>query len=355
MMRNLVNGIAFRRGMTCLAAILMLCGYSYGASAQHITPQREAGADVTIAGMDVNIHASISILNGESKELVYYTSGAATGQKLSELIWTFDNTTMLGGGLSISPLSWLTLNADAWMAVHKDSATMDDYDWLGASGGGGNDRPVDWDHWSHHEDTKVDKAYMLDISAEINTYQNDNFLLKGIVGFKRDFFKWKSSGGTYTYSRNPLNSADAYAYRGYTGTITGLGITYQQEFNTPYLGIGSVWNSGRWQLDGRVIASAWVDVKDKDIHHLRDLTFIEEFEKGKMIAIDLGGSYKLTNNLSLGASYHYQDYSTVKGTTTVINNLTNASTFHGGESAGASHKSHMVSASLKYKFNTWGE
>jgi plasminogen activator len=322
-----------------LMAAFMLCSLSNGATAQHVARQ----ADYNVGSNNVNVHASLGILNGESHEIVDWPEGSDfAGTKLSELIWTLDNVYMIGAGISVRPWSWLTLNFDGWNRINKDSATMDDYDWIGSPYLGTSD----WDHWSHHPNTQLEKGYMLDISAEISAYTDPLFSLKGIVGFKRDYWKWNAYDGSFVYSISCDDDGTCiYDYRGYRGNFTGLGITYEQEFNTPYFGIAAKLNFDKLQLNARLIGSPWVDLETSDTHHQRNPPFVDrgDFERSNMIGLDLGAHYQMTENLSLGAMYHYQEYDETKGFTVRTDET-------GEIPERSSHESDMFSVFMNYRF-----
>jgi len=327
----------FQNGQRGLVAAFLL--FSNGATAQHVARQ----ADYNIGSNEVNVHTSLGILNGESHEIVDRPKGYDfAGTKISELIWTLDNVYMIGAGLSVRPISWLTLNFDGWNRINKDSATMDDYDWIVSPYLGTSE----WDHWSHHPNTQLDKGYMLDINAEISAYTSYSISLKGIVGFKRDYWKWSASDGSFVYSCgdetcSPLN----YDYRGYRGNFTGLGITYEQEFNTPYFGVAAQLNFNQLQLNARIIGSPWVDLETSDTHHQRNPPFVDtgNFDHTSMIGLDLSAHYQMAGNFSLGAMYHYQKYDETTGFT-VRNDET------GEIPERSSHESDMFSVFLNYRF-----
>lgn len=331
------------------------CFVVAAASAQTVTPHQSGGKHVDIGGWSIDTHLSIGLLNGESVESVYYPVGNpfAAGQKISQLNWTLDNVPMIGTGLSLSPISWLRLNATGWWRVAKDSATMDDFDWIGPSGGAGFDRPAQHDFHSHHEKTLLDQGRMIDVNTEITAYNSGHLKVRGIAGYKNDYWKWSAYDGTFTYSLNPNNPFDPYCFRCYTGNFTGLGISYRQEFSTPYLGVGFQGNIDRLQLSGRIIGSNWVDVKATDRHFqnagVNGTRDTADFEKGRMIAVDLEGSYQLTENLSLSALYHFQRYDEVQGflSRTIVDT---GQVINSTQPWGADHESHMVSLALKYRF-----
>ncbi|MDA3832257.1 MAG: omptin family outer membrane protease [Spirochaetales bacterium] len=76
-------------------------------------PVPEAGAESTITmddGIIVSGRVALGLLNGESQEFVYENRST-----VSELIWTFDNIMMLGGGVSVQP--WPGLKTTTICAV----------------------------------------------------------------------------------------------------------------------------------------------------------------------------------------------------------------------------------------------
>ncbi len=329
----------FARSATLLVATALLAVTAApGLAAQPtaVAPNsKEMNGSTTIT---VNKHVivvkgrlSLGLLNGEASELVYDTSD---GSKVSELKWQLNNVPMLGIGGSIIPFPWLTVNADVWFNLSSDNSEMDDYDWL-ISGMG-------WSDWSHHDDTSIDHATMIDINAEIPVLKRNKTTVYGIVGYKRDKFEWSARGGTFVYS--------VYGFRDYTGSFQdGVEvISYEQTYNTPYIGIGFTANLTPITLSGRLIGSTLVDVDDQDHHKLRNLIFDDDFETGNMIGVDLSATYDYTSRLHFIAGFHYQEYGEVKGSTTVTDTTTGAQQTFNGDAAGADNYVDMFTLSVVY-------
>ncbi len=269
---------------------------------------------------------SLGLANGDSGEYVYVPE---LGHKLSELNWGINDVYMLGLGGSVSPLSWLKLNADVWFKLNEGQGTMDDYDWF----------VLDYQYtdWSHHENVDLTKGLIFDINAELTFYQWERSKFFGIAGFKYDNWKWEVHGGDYVYS--------SYYLYDTVGSFPddALAITYEQKFYTPYLGIGfsSDLDPTPITFSGRIIGSTLVSADSKDQHHMRDLVGEDEFESGKMVAFDLAGAYNFTKNFSIQLSYHFQRYYEIKDDGHRLDLTTGELTTYKGAVDGLDHRSDM--------------
>lgn len=306
-----------------------------------IQPEQEASitGEATInnhvVGFEVRLGAGY--LKGESTELVYEPDGS----KMSELIWTLDDIYMFNIGASLHPLKWLKLNADLWTSINDGNSTMDDYDWFVKGG--------DWTHWSHHEDTALDKGYIFDINAELPFYSSGASTFSAFIGYKQDNWKWEAYGGSYVYSR--------YDFRDTVGTFPAgeLGITYEQWWNVPYIGLGYSAEVGLWSFNSRIIGSTLAQPKAEDHHHMRDLLFEDNFDEVSMVAIDLAAGYNFMPNWVFTVAFHYQKYSNTakEGSYTTITDLLTGEQFVSGPEEGppgAGHKATLCSLNLRYTF-----
>ncbi len=291
----------------------------------------------------LNIHKPVIIsgrlgvgyLTGQSYENVYDTD---TGRKVSELDWDLSSVFMLNGGVSVQPFSWLKLNGDVWVKINDGSGDMVDYDWLVE----GLD---DWTHRSYSTDVDLNTGYMIDVNAEFPVLNLQGTNISGFVGYKYDNWEWEARGGTYIYS--------TYYLRDTIGSFpeNEKGITYEQWFHVPYIGIGFNTELTRAFLSGRIIFSPFVQAGDEDHHHMRNLLFEEDFDNGTMIGIDFSGGYHITEQFSLLGSYHYQKYNEVKGDTTITDLTTGRQlAYIPGDAAGAEHYSHLFSITAMYSF-----
>ena len=274
----------------------------------------------------------VGMLSGESHEYAY---NAGSGTKLSELTWSFDSNVMLGVGLSLKANNWLKFNGDVWFKI-TESSSMDDYDWFIENG--------NWTHWSHHDDVDLSSGSMFDINAEFNFFRPDNFTFFGILGFKKDSWAWDGRGGNYIYSVN--------GFRDTTGSFTNgqQVISYEQDFNVPYLGVGLSAEAESFFFTARIIGSAFVDASAEDTHYLRNLHFKDEFSSGTMVGFDVSCSYFFTPGLSVSAAFHYQDYPELKGTSIITDTTTGQRYATSDDTTGLSHSSSLVSLGMQYRF-----
>lgn len=278
---------------------------------------------------------SVSYLSGEAGEYVYVPE---YNHKLSELKWEFEDVYMLNLGASISPASWLTINLDGWINMTEGDNTMDDYDWYYVN--------YDYTHWSHHDQTDMTTAFILDLSADMSFYQYQTSKFYGILGFKYDTYEWEAYGGDYVYSTYYLYDT-VFSMSDSTKVIT-----YEQNYYAPYIGIG--FSSNLWEtplnFSGRFIFSPYVWGDDKDQHHLRSLVFEEDFDSGTMIAFDFAAKYFWTKNFTSWLSFHYQNYDEMKGETTVTDLTTGVKTEYTGDVAGMDSESTLISLGVSLSF-----
>ncbi|MFO7592639.1 MAG: omptin family outer membrane protease [Pseudomonadota bacterium] len=304
---------------------------------------------IVTADNKFELRLSSGVLNGESGEYVYDAYGAYTGipgYKISELQWKLNDVYMLGIGATLPIGDRVDINLDYWKNATEGDGTMDDYDWLYVG--------EDWSHWSHHEDTVVRDVTLFDLSADItfhrfkdrnaSLYQTALF---GIVGYKQDHFDWQSSGGYGVYSVDSFR--DTYL------TFPNIpGISYEQTFKTPYIGLGvesaSNYNGMDLILNANVRYSQWAKGEDVDIHHLRSLRFEEEGDDGEWLGYEITMEFEIARQLTLMFGYNYQKYDEIKATTVVTDQITGAKYYYPGDSAGLDHSSDMMTLEMNYRF-----
>ncbi len=281
----------------------------------------------------VSAHLSTGFLTGKANELVFRPAGS--NNKLSHLTWTLKNVFMIGGGIAVQPSDWLKIKGDLFVKASEGSNDMDDYDWLYSTD--------DWSHWSHHEDVKLTKGNIFDINAELTFYQHEQATLSAIIGFRHDNWEWEARGGEFTYSRD--------SFRDTSGTFTPgeLGITYEQTFDVPYIGIGFQADLDALNLSGRLIGSFLSTASDKDHHHLRNLYYEREYDLGTMVGFDIAGAYKFTDHLALTAKFTFNKYFETDGDM-IITNLTTGNKTLIRDNSGIDNQTNLFFISLVYTF-----
>lgn len=288
---------------------LISCGILLGISVQ------SANADSYIYKKDkTTAYISIGQANVEANELVYCQpiSGCPIDHKLSQLIWDTSNVTVLVAGLNVSFDKSYSMNIEGKIGVTDGKGVMDDYDWQYIG--------LDWSDWSHHEDTTLTKLAGLDVNLDFNLFGKKKTKLSLLVGYRKDTWAWESRGGTYIYSTIPTD------YRDLSGSFTPGQpvISYEQHFTMPYLGLKFETMFNKWKFNVQYDYSNQVDVSATDNHHLRNLIFIDDFEKGTMSAYKMGIGYQITRNFDVYLRYDVQDYEEVRGSTIYVDSNTGA-------------------------------
>lgn len=301
---------------------------------------QEAVADAQVAKEQrfqvgsVEMSLGVGLLNGQSQEKVY-----DEGEKLSQLNWSLKHVPTLHMGLAYHPLTWLSLDVRGWTQVGKGNGHMKDYDWLDGAG-------EDWTHYSSHPDTRVKKAWQAEVGATAWAFKRDDMALGVMLGYQRSELGWQARGGRYLYSSDD-------GFRDVSGQVPAgvKGATYEQTYETPFVGLVAAYGYRNWMLEGRFKHSQWVKARDFDQHHLRHITFSgNNGNRGRMQSMALGLTWQARPSLSVKAGVDYQVYAEAKGSTR-LKDLNSGETVHFRGKAG-SQSSRTISSSLavNYRF-----
>jgi plasminogen activator len=276
------------------------------------------------------VEASLGYIRGTSREYVYDAQGA----RLSQLDWRIDHGAVAAGRLTFRPLDWLSVRARGWAKIDADNM-MKDYDWF--AGYLGFDS---WTHRSLHADTELTKGLQGDVSVAAWFWQDQGFALGAIAGYRHMTLKWEAYGGSYIYSVS--------AFRDTAGTFSDqLVITYQQDWQTPYIGFGLSYSVDDLVVTGEVIGSGWVKARATDHHVLRDLVFEDQFSKSLMIGATAGVEYRFHEAWSGVGRVEYQRYFEAEGNTKIIDQATGATIRLPRPAAGAASENTLVSLGVK--------
>ncbi len=282
--------------------------------------------------VEIGVHAGLTDI--QANEFVYFGS-----HKESELIWETRQAMLVGVDVSVmlQPSLNRKLNVSISSVVGNPDSSMDDYDWyiIGA----------DWTHWSHHDNTTLQQGLVVDLNMSQAMYRDNlhHIDLDILLGFKRDQWRWQAVGGSYIYSSIP-------ALRDLTGVIPDVpGITYEQTFNAPYIGVEGNWKHGNLSLAAKIIFSPFVSAEDVDQHHLRNLVFTDTFKGGEMVGGALNVSYTFQENVLFGVFYSFQNYLHNRGDLEVFDQLS-GQTAYGSDQAGISLNYQILGMNVKYAF-----
>jgi outer membrane protease len=309
---------------------LMMFGQWAVAHAQSTQEQR-----FQLGSVEVNL--GVGLLNGQSREKAYRVNDG--GKKISQLNWDIKQLPTLHLGLTFHPLRWLSLEASGWTKMAKGDSHMKDYDWL-------KDDRSDWSHYSDHPDTRIQKAWQAEVAATVWALKRDDLALGVMLGYQHNEFGWQARGGRYNYSSRS-------GYRDVSGDFpAGLkGITYQQTYDTPYVGLVGLYSLGAWTLESRFKYSQWVKAQSFDEHHLRDLTFAgNSGNKGRMQSLAANVSYRINPQWTVKAGIDHQVYAEAKGSVVMKNLETGNRDTFSGKSGGQSNKTTLSTLAVAYQF-----
>ena len=276
------------------------------------------------AQTDRSYSLSLSNYSATATELVYSST-----KKLSELIWKIDNVKLLGVGVSSVSNSGIRLNASVKKNISTGDAVMDDYDWL-------LDRS-EWAHWSHHEDTDLTDVTLLELQVQ-KPLENNLFIS---VGYSFERTKWIASNGTYIYSSDP-------GFRDLSGSFSGTGITYIQEFSIFFAALAYKKEVEAISYFAEISRSLSGSAKDFDTHHLRDIQFDSVFTNVTSTAIKFGLDYSIDESTELKFLYEYKEYDEASGVTHYTDLSNGSSTSYGG--AGIANQYSLLTVALGYQF-----
>lgn len=310
----------------CASLLLLLNSPMLWAEAQqHSTTQWSSGP--------LELNLGLGYLTGRSQEKVYDTS---TGAKISQLFWDIEQAPTLHAGVTLEPLPRLSLALKGWSKLDSGNSTMRDYDWL-------SEQSTAWSDLSTHPDTRLMRAYQLEFTATAWVLREADWQLGMLAGYQKSHFKWEAKGGSYIYSSES-------GFRDEQGNFPDgeLGITYQQTFKAPFIGITAGYQWQSWSLDASIKGSRWVTANDFDTHHQRDTTFAGTGNDSRLFAATLGLGYALNAQLSVQGQLDYQEYSEGKGKVRI--NEAGQTSVEQGDAGGMANRTSQASLGLSYSF-----
>ena len=273
-------------------------------------------------------------LNGMSRELVYNVPGDRS--KLSQLNWQIDSAAIVGGAVSYRALDWLNLRARGWVHAASNNA-LDDFDWLFGFNGFES-----WSDLSHYDDTRIAKAFQVDVSGSARLLSAGPVSLSALAGYRFETMKWNAYGGDFIYSTN--------GFRDDIGSFPAgeISIAYQQWWHTPYIGLGVAYASGPLALNLELIGSPFVIAHDRD-NHVESL-FKEAFRPTTMVGAAITAELELTRQFSLVARAEAERYFEAKGGITEYDFDPPDFSRSPKPAAGADHQSALMSLGVKARF-----
>jgi outer membrane protease len=306
---------------------------------------RAVAAALAFVSAPAAVQAGDMLLSSADGTVIFRGSYGITAIKANELVWE--------GKAKVSQLIWKsqgisTFTGDATFALDKSfyvkaigtigfggDGYMADYDWFNAGG--------PWTHRSQHPDTRLDHYFALSLEAgrEILSHDGTSVSLGG--GFKYTDVKWSAYGGSYVYSDS--------GFRADRGKFPDgeKGISYQQQWPVPYLGVNLSHTEGDWTFGSALQGGIAVGADGTDDHWMRDLRFIDHFDTTPAVMISASAEYEFRPSTAFYVSGSFDHMFRTRADTDMINKTTGGKReFPDG--AGADYQSVTVSLGLRGTF-----
>lgn len=235
----------------------------------------------------------VGALNTKSQEIVYLEP--SSDKKLSKLDWKAQGAPIYAVDLSFIYPKWVNLNLNTWSLLTKSNGLMDDYDWL-------NPTSRKWTHWSHHQNTTLQKAAGVDLNLDKPFFLNRNFTLAPALGVHMNTFNFMAKGGVANYLDQTMIFPKNQKV-----------IQYQQTFTAPYLGANASYSYNEFSLNTSFKFSNKTFSEDLDTHYLRYTDFETSTEKSLFYSLTLNGNYQISNKMHFYLNTEFTKYATARG------------------------------------------
>ncbi|MDB5553766.1 MAG: outer rane protease [Rhizobium sp.] len=294
-------------------------------------PAVSQAGDMLLSSADgtVIFRGSYGITAIKANELVY--EGKA---KVSQLIWKSQGISTFTGDATFALDKSFYLKAAGTIGFGGDGY-MADYDWFNPGG--------PWTHRSQHPDTRLDHYFALSLEAgrEILSHDGTSVSLGG--GLKYTDVKWSAYGGSYVYSDS--------GFRADRGNFPDgeKGISYQQQWPVPYLGVNLSHTEGAWSLGSALQGGIAIDADVTEDHWMRDLRFIDHFDTTPAVMISASAEYEFRPDTAFYVSGSFDHMFRTRADTDMIDKLTGGKQKY-PDGAGADYQSMTVSLGLRGRF-----
>ena len=245
--------------------------------------------DMEDQGIQLFLGASIDVENGD---MTYIIQGSEDGGWKSELEWPLENIVYIGGVASVDFRRKFQVNAGIWTSVTDDAGKMKDSDWL--FGFYGDQRVI----YSETEAT-VDST-QFDVNLRYNFLSRETLSLGAILGYSYTKWDWKAGNGFQT-------TIDPFTF--FQGPIEGIGITYEEKIQVPYLGLAlSMFPlNSSFGFNVYTLYSPIAQCDDEDDHIQRFKLSTGETD-GTFLSLGGDLRWKFTDSWSLTGRINYTSY-----------------------------------------------
>lgn len=324
-MKSLVAGIILFSGGV-LVAENALADSQADANYGILDPAERAALAEWFTPEELTAALSVGTLSGSAIERVYDKD-----RTLSQLDWKFNNVPILQGSINWDFSPWVSLGASGWLTLGSHGASdLVDRDWL---------TPAQ-EHYSHISEspTRLHFASFWDVNATIWGVNNDDWRLGAMLGLQRTEYKWDARGGYFSYA----NGADEGKFPDQQV------ISYRLMFAMPYVGLTGGYRIRDFEMNAGFKYSPWVRAYDRDMHHLRDITFYDRNRDSDFYSVSADIGYYVTSRVKVYVEGEWMKVTNGRGDEVAVQNQGTVSA--SPDSSGIESKAYNVTAGLKYSF-----
>ncbi|MGV3552393.1 omptin family outer membrane protease [Rhizobium sp.] len=304
--------------------LIILC-MAFGAA-----PSIGQAEDMLMTSADgaVVFKGSYGITAIEANELVYQKK-----YKVSQLIWQSTAVSTFTGQVKID-LDRFFVRATGTIGLGGDGY-MRDFDWryVGRS----------WSDRSQHPDTRLNHYFTGSIEAGREVLNLDGTSIALTGGFKYTDVQWTARGGRYVYSFSDFRDASGKFPK------NEKGITYQQQWPVPFLGVDLARTEGKWTFQGSLQGGLAVDGTGTDDHWMRSLRFIDNVDMTPAVMATASVEYEFRPETAIFVSGAFDKIFRGRADTDARDTVTNARERY-KNSAGADFLSGTISLGFRGKF-----
>lgn len=265
----------------------------------------------------------------EANELVYQKK-----YKVSQLIWQSTGISTFTGQVKFD-FDRFFIRATGTIGIGGDGY-MRDFDWRYVKKSGWSDR-------SQHPDTRLNHYFSGSMEAGREVLNLDGTIISLTGGFKYTDVQWSAWGGRYVYSFGSFRDARGHFPR------NEKGITYQQQWPVPFLGVDLARSEGAWTFQGSLQGGLAIDGTGTDNHWMRDLLFVDHVYTTPAVMASASVEYEIRPATAFFVSGSLDKIFRARADTDARDTVNHIHEFY-KDGAGADFVSGTISLGLRGKF-----
>lgn len=189
---------------------------------------------------------------------------------------------------------------------------------------------------SNNTNSKLQKAYAVDLNFGYAFLERDALALSAIVGLQQDFFNWKAQGGTLRFNQgknlNIRNDVKLY--------------NFEQKYSSAYVGLLGQYKVNQFEMSSAIKFSPYVNTKvTLNNFYASSQDFNFSLDKAKHYGFMLNTAYEVVPNLKVFGEYNWDKFSRASDE---VDSRVNGKKVE--NSVKSDNQNSSITAGLKYSF-----